>query len=131
MSSNCVAEFEDEVARFHAFLFTSLGLTFVNLVVSRVLTAKYKDSAPKRLAYYHVLTGGLKVILAICVFSTIPTCPDGCVCTGHTSPAVAILPLLVGLLWLAKGYTFFKQSQQQLCATGNPEEFSSPATELA
>ena len=120
----CVSRWEDEVSRFESLLFASLGLTFANLIVSRVLIAK--GMASRNLAYYHLGTGSLKVVLAIAIFALIPTCPSGCQCYGgHINPLTALIPLAIGIRWLAKGYGFYKKSQSEaVVATDDDQGFA-------
>ena len=118
---SCTARWNDEVQRFETLLYVSLALTLGNIVVSRVLIAK--GWSPIKLAYYHGATGSVKVLLAICILATIPTCPSGCFCYGgHVSPIVALIPLLIGLRWLARAYTYYKASQATAANTTSAGE---------
>jgi len=118
-SESCYSRYMDEVETFEKFVFTSIGLTLFNLVASRVLVSR--GTAPNKLAYYHLTTGSIKVCLALAIFATEPTCPSGCSCTGgHVDPLVALIPLVLGCLWLYKGYSFHKLAQQQGGPDYNP-----------
>ena len=110
-TSSCVSRWNDEVNRFENLLFASIALTLVNIVVSRILITKAKWTALK-LAYYHGGTGSLKILLAVAIFASIPTCPSGCTCYGsHVNPIVAVIPLLIGSRWLYQGYVFYQKAK--------------------
>lgn len=121
-SSSCtqqLQQFADEVNRFEALLYASLLLTVANSVATRVLIGR--GMALQKLAYYLWTTGGIKVILAVTIFSIIPTCPSGCKCVGgHMNPLTAAILLLVGLAWLYRGYKAYKLSKT--IAAGNCQE---------
>jgi hypothetical protein len=111
-SSSCYARFQTEIETYETFLFTSLGLTAFNLVTSRVLVAR--QTTHTKLAYYHGIAGLIKVCLALGIFVMTPTCPSGCTCTGgFAHPTLAIIPLILGFLWLHRGYTYYKQAQNE------------------
>lgn len=112
-SSSCLSRYDDEITRFENIVYASLTLTVLNLVLTRILQAR--GLPPQRLAWFLGGTGTLKIGLSVAIFATIPTCPSGCQCTGlgHVNPIVGILPLVIGLLWLARGYKFYKSAQQQ------------------
>lgn len=111
-SSLCYNRYQAEVDTFETLLFTSLGLTAFNIIASRMLVAR--QSSALKLAYYHVSTGLVKLCLAIGLFATIPTCPSGCNCVGgHVSPAVALIPLALGCVWLHQGCTYFQKAKHE------------------
>jgi hypothetical protein len=83
-SSSCAQQYAGEVNRFEALLYASLLLTVANSVATRVLISR--GMALQKIAYYLWTTGGIKVILAMTIFSIIPTCPGATKRTNYPRP---------------------------------------------
>jgi hypothetical protein len=73
-------------------------LTLLRVIIYRNLRASQRTG----LAYYSILAGCLKILLAIFLLTVFwPTCPKICHCTFTSFyPPVA---LLIGVLWVVRG----------------------------
>lgn len=91
----------------------SLSLSLMVVLTYRLCLKKHMDGSPGLAAQFFFITGSVKILLALCLFTIFrAACPDQCSCDGQLpGPVYAIIALLVGLLWLRRGVGKLRQAR--------------------
>jgi hypothetical protein len=113
-SAECLKELQASTMMYYYAVGASLSLSFMVAIVYRFCLKKHMDGAPGLAAQFFFVTGSVKILLALCLFTIFRAkCPDQCSCNGDSlpGPVYAILALLVGLLWLRRGAEKLRQAR--------------------
>jgi len=112
--SSCQAQLSDEIRRFEAVANASVALTIVSVLV-RVAMKRKMDEHPRAASYGFFASSFVKILLAILLFTVLhPTCPTNCICGDLSQTYVyPSIVLVIGALWAAYGYKYYKKSQEQ------------------
>lgn len=109
-ASDCQSKFQSALNLYWGVVGTSLALTVLNLVVSRICLRARIQNSPMLGAKLYISTGSVKLLLGILILSVFhPSCPDGCMCYG-TLPSYfyGILVLVIGVLWIMRGVKYLQ-----------------------
>jgi hypothetical protein len=112
-SIECQMELQASVSMFYYAVGASLSLSCMAVLTYSLCLKKHMDGSPGLAAQFFFVTGSLKTLLAICLFTIFrATCPDQCSCDGQLpGPIYPITALAIGLLWIRRGVGKLRQAR--------------------
>lgn len=120
---SCQEEWQEYVDTYQYSVIASLIFTTMCVAIFRSLKSRL-EGAPGLTAQFFFVTGSLKILVAIAILTIfVPRYPERCVQPGG-NPSIAqyyaypVLALLVGLLWIRKGYERLRHAREVL---GDPQ----------
>jgi hypothetical protein len=113
--STCTTLINDELNNYYWLVAASLGLTFGNVLLYRVLLRDTLGGSPTLAAQFFLVTGTIKVLLGVILLVFfVPTCPSDCTCDESFRPDLYIYPfvaIVIGVSWIAQGRSFSQRAQ--------------------
>ena len=118
--------FENNLQIFVVFMWSTVALTFVNIIILRIIGAAAATGSSGKLKYlgiFEICFGLLKVACSILLLTAFfPSCPSRCSgwCDSSYIVYYPILSIIIGLSWIARGYVFVKAFQRAMLQSSNP-----------
>ena len=130
-----MGEIEQEVNTYWGFVYFSLGLTLISVIVRgrlRGLDASSPDF--KNAALFFLGIGVVKVILGLLLITILlPVCPSDCSCNritiGH--PTYGYVALGLGIWWLYQGQYYHKKASEGVEYTVSGDGIAMSKPEIA
>jgi hypothetical protein len=112
-STECQRELQASITMFYYAVGASLSLSFMVVLTYSLCLKKHMDGSPGLAAQFFFISGSVKILLALCLFTIFrATCPDQCSCDGQLpGPIYPITALAIGLLWLRRGVGKLRQAR--------------------
>mmetsp|Transcript_9477 Transcript_9477/g.27027 ORF Transcript_9477/g.27027 Transcript_9477/m.27027 type:complete len:172 (-) Transcript_9477:168-683(-) len=112
-TTDCAAEIQDEMNRYHTVGGLSLALTVVNAIIRAVNKQRFQENPTTAYTFFFSM-GAVKIILGILLFTVFwPGCPAGCSCTQTGSIATyPLIVLFIGFLWMYYGFQFYQLAKE-------------------
>lgn len=102
----CQIELDHAVTMYNVGVIASLAWTLFVVLVYALCLKNRLEGAPGLGAQFYGVTGSLKVLMALALFTILqPGCPKDCSCvTSSNSYVYPCFALLVGLTWWYRGW---------------------------
>ena len=114
----CEEQWLNEWSQYNLQTYAVLGLTFVNIIVIRLFFGYGRagwSTAPWKYTRVAQISGALgcaKIIGGIYLLSSVPKCPEGCICSATYVGWYPYLAIFLGVLWNLRALSWYKAGQR-------------------